>query len=64
MTSQTGRRSLPLTLRLLFSNPLVTSWLDGTAILEASNAGRSGADCARTFGKCSLDVASWVAAIQ
>ncbi|KAF0288208.1 hypothetical protein FJT64_016555 [Amphibalanus amphitrite] len=45
------------------SNPLLSSWLDGTSILEASNVGRSGADCAQTYGTCSLNAASVVSAV-
>ncbi|KAF0291439.1 hypothetical protein FJT64_010447 [Amphibalanus amphitrite] len=43
-----------LLLEGLVSNSYVNSWLNGTSILEAAEAGRSGANCAATFVKCPL----------
>ena len=36
------------------SNSYVNSWLNGTSIQEATEAGRLGANCAATFAKCPL----------
>jgi len=46
--------STDLILDGLATNSYVASWLDGSAVLEASNAGRSGVDCGATYPSCTL----------
>ena len=36
------------------SNSYVNSWLNGTSILEATEAGRTGVNCGAKFSKCPL----------
>ena len=36
------------------SNSYVNSWLNGTSLQEATDAGHSGTNCAARFSKCPL----------